>query len=127
MADNYTDLTDAELQEELDAELKQRAIDEGLEAAAHIERIDQMVKAMTSVLSQMGAENSEALGAAFTLTSRFIRTAISLDPDSAKDLQAMSLKLLMVSADPRPIDANIQLTGVPDGELIDDEAPETKG
>lgn len=117
--------------EELAAELKQRAIDEAQAEVAELQRIEHMVTGMQMVLSQMEASNSQCLGAAFTLAARFSRVALELDPTTAPMLQTMVKSLWMATADPRPIDANIQLSTpiinvILDAEPIPDDEAATK-
>lgn len=105
MENEVKELTD----EELDAELAQRAKQEEEIKAVLATRIENMVNTMVQVLAQFEASNSESLGAAFTLASRLIKTAIGEMPAAAPSLREMALRLLLHTADPRPADANIQI------------------
>ena len=110
------EVTDDELAEEL----KKRAIAEAQEAVENRNRIDNMVNGMSSLLSQFEASNSEALGAAYTFAHRLTQKALEVDPSVAPVVRGMALRLVLNTADPRPIDANIQL------RVTDDEAPTTE-
>lgn len=114
------DLTQVELDAEIDAEMAERARLEAEAVAEDNARIFLLTDGLTAVLSQLEASNREALAAAYTLAYRLTVTAIKLSPSSAPDLREMALRLLLNTADPRPVDANIQIPGtlqVEEGEL----------